>query len=184
MTPYAILFEQDEYSKVMGVTGEEKRKGLLSPAYLLGGFLAVAGIFVVIYLPLAVIFAKDQDGLFTFAVAALGGIIAGCALYYLRLKRGVQEMARLSLRDYKKLCRVVLKDEYMELTGEYARACLYYDEVEKIDCRGDYLTVYFKNSYDPLCLSRYSLKKGDFDTFLSVLRSKTPDGAQKKGGSR
>ena len=177
MIPYGIVIRENKIALQQSFVIWQRKFGLLKAGKFIKESFPVIFIIMTLSLIFFYIFDRNVDVfslLYTFALI----IVFSVSYFYLTAMKTIKQYAETAKE---KNIQLVLKDDVLEITTEFSKEEIPYDE---IDCcyEKDFLVtlIYDKNNF-PLSVSKTNFIKGDYDIFVSLLKEKIPGRYEKKG---
>lgn len=177
MIPYGIIIKQNKLVMQQSLVLWQKKFGLLSPGKFVSSAIPLLSIFAIIYCASTVIFEKDFSPVTLFIGIVMNmGFIA--VMMYLTAFKTVKEYAA-SFREEN--IQLVLTEDTLEITTEFSKEVIPYNEIDLCFEKNFLLTVITDKHSFPLSISKMHFIKGDYDTFVSLLKSKVSGRYEKRG---
>lgn len=179
MLPYGIIINQDRFSLQQAIMLWQRKFGIFKTKNILLFCIFPALLFSIIYA--FAILLLDKENSFT-------AIIIATVIYFVFLGIYIALTAIRSAKEFSASSKnirmqLVLKQEALEITTEYSREVIPYDEIAFCFEKNFLLTlIYDKNSL-PVAVAKMLIEKGDYETFVALLKSKIADRYEKKGES-
>ncbi len=177
MLPYGIIIKENRLTMQQAFMVWQKKFGILKPLQF------IKTVFLPLVFMAAVYFAASMflDKYFTVQSAlitvAIYAVFLGIYMYSAAIKT-VRDFA-VSSKDRR--VQIVFKDETVEIVTEFSKEVIYYAEIDLCYEKDFLLTLIFDRGNFPLSISKMNFEKGDYDTVVSILRSKLPGRYEKKG---
>ncbi len=177
MIPYGIIIKQNRIVMQQSLLFWQKRFGLLSPSKFIATAIPVLSVFAVIYSAATIIFESTFTPLNLFIGIAMNmGLLA--FLMYLTAVKTVKDYAATTKEENVQL---VLTEDTLEITTEFSKEVIPYNEIDLCFEKNFLLTVITDKNAFPLSISKMHFVNGDYDMFVSLLKSKVPGRYEKRG---
>lgn len=177
MIPYGIIIKQNRIVMQQSLIFWQKRFGFLSPGKFVASAIPLLSVFAVIYSAATVVFESGFTPLTLFIGIAMNmGLLA--FLMYLTAIRTVKEYAATTREEN---IQLVLTEDTLEITTEFSKEVVSYNDIDLCFEKNFLLTVITDKNTFPLSISKMHFLNGDYDTFVSLLKSKVPDRYEKRG---
>lgn len=174
MIPYGIVIKENRQALQKSCSLWQRKFGFLSfGRFIKESFLSLI-IMVAVFIALLVI--TDQDVTIVYA-GIVAVAITGFYLYS-AVVRTVRDFAQVTRE---KNIQLVLKEDTIEITTEYSRETVPYNEIFYCIEKDFIITLIIDKHSMPVSVPKMNVLKGNYDTFASLLRSKIADRYEKKG---
>lgn len=177
MLPYGIIIKQNRIAMQQSFTVWQKKYGILSPRKFISVSAFILTLFVIIFS--TVLFVTEKEfSLFFFASELVISFMIVASFMYLTAMKTVREYAT-SMKEER--IQLVLKEEALEITTEFTKEIIPYNELDFCFEKDFLLTLITDKNNFPLTVSKTGLEKGDYDTFCSLLKCRIPNKYEKRG---
>lgn len=177
MLPYGIIIRENRLTLQQSFIIWQRKFGFLKADKFLKISLPIILSIMALSLVFLFVFDKNID-IITLLYTLVLVIGFSASYFYLSAMRTVREYAE---NTKERRVQVVLKEEVLEITTDFSKEVIPYKE---IDCcfEKDFLVtlIYDKKSF-PLSIAKTNFEKGNYDVFVSLLKSKLPGRYEKKG---
>ena len=177
MLPYGIVIKQNRIVLQQSLTVWQRKYGLLKTSRFVVSAIPLVSVFAVLYSAAVIIFEKD----FSF-VSFAGGLAINMSflaiLMYVTALKTVREYAS-TVREEK--LQLVLKENVLEITTEFSKEVVPYEEIDLCYEKDFLLTLITDKNSFPVSVSKMNFVKGNYDIFVSLLKSRIPDRYEKRG---
>lgn len=177
MLPYGIVIKQNRLVLQQSLNLWQRKYGLLKPSRFIASSIPLISVFAIFYSVAAVVFEKDFS-----LVSFIGGLIINLALLaiimYTTAIKTVREYAATAKEEN---IQLVLKEEELEITTEFSKEVVPYGEIDLCYEKDFLLTVITDKNSFPISVSKMNFVKGNYDIFVSLLKSRIPDRYEKRG---
>lgn len=177
MLPYGIIIKQNRLVLQQSLTVWQKKYGLLRPEKFVFSAIPFVSVFAIVYAIVNVVFETSFSP-FTFFIGLFMNMGLVALLIYLTSLRTVREYA-LSTKEEN--VQLVLTEDALEITTEFSKEVVPYGEIDLCYEKNFLLTVITDKNAFPLSVSKMHFVKGNYDIFVSLLKSKIPDRYEKRG---
>ncbi len=177
MMPYGIIVKENRLTLQQSYVIWQKKFGMLRPGKFLKISFPVLLITVVLSMALQFVLQKQIDIVTLLTMLAVVSVFT--ALYlYVSAMRTVRQYAE-GVKE--KRVQLLLKENELEIMTEFSKEVIPYEEID-LCFEKDFLVtlIYDKNNF-PLSLSKVNFEKGNYDVFVSLLKSRIPGRYEKKG---
>ena len=177
MMPYGIIVKENRLTLQQSYVIWQKKFGMLRPGKFLKISFPVLLITVILSMALQFVLQKQIDIVTLLTMLAVVSVFT--ALYlYVSAMRTVRQYAE-SVKE--KRVQLLLKENELEIMTEFSKEVIPYEEID-LCFEKDFLVtlIYDKNNF-PLSLSKVNFEKGNYDVFVSLLKSRIPGRYEKKG---
>lgn len=177
MLPYGIIIKQNRLILQQSLTLWQRKFGLLRPGKFIASSLPLVCVFTVFY-SLAIVISEKEFSLMSLITGVVMNVVFVAFLMYLSAVKTVREYAAATKEEN---IQLVLKEDELEITTEFSRETVPYSEID-LCYEKDFIVTLItdKNSF-PLSISKMHFVKGNYDVFVSLLKSRLPDRYEKKG---
>lgn len=177
MIPYGIIIKQNRIMLQQSLLFWQKSYGILTPKRFVASAIPLLSVFAVVYCGTTVIFEKGFSLLELFTGIFMNmGFLA--FLMYLTAMKTVKDYAATA-REEK--IQLVLTEEALEITTEFSKEVVPYNEIDLCFEKNFLLTVITDKNAFPVCVSKMHVINGNYDIFVSLLRSKASARYVKRG---
>lgn len=176
MFPYGIVVKQNRSVFQQSLILWQKKYGILKMSKFIVSAILPVLLFFVSYVAVS-IFVDKEEMLSTLLVTSVFYCFFIGLFLYLTAMRAVRDFART---NDKKL-QIVLKDETLEVTTEFTKEVFPYSEIELCYEKNFLLTIICDSKSLPVAVSKVQVEKGNYDMFVSLLKSKVPGRYEKRG---
>lgn len=177
MLPYGIVFKQNRQTMQQALTVWQKKFGLLKADNIIKKSILPIVFFSVFYVSISVLVEKEYNVFYM-----LYGLFLNCGLIityiYLTAVKTVREYAQ-TVKESK--VQIVLKEDFMEITTKFSKEIIPYNEIELCFEKDFFLTVIYDRYSFPIPISKVFIEKGNYDIFISLLKSRVGNRYVKKG---
>lgn len=177
MLPYGVIIRENRLTMQQAFIVWQKKFGILKPSAFIKTVLFPLVMLSAVYFVGSMFLDKHFTVESAFITVAIYAVFLGIYMYSAALKT-VRDFAATS-KDRR--VQLVFKDEAMEIVTEFSKETVYYDEIDFCYEKDFLLTVIFDKGNFPLSVSKMNFEKGDYDTVVSIIRSKLPGKYEKKG---
>lgn len=179
MFPYGIVINQDRFSLQQAVILWQRKFGILKAKNIFIFCVLPAVVFSVIYA--SAILLLDKENSFTAIIIATVTYFVFLSIYIaLTAIRSVKEFSSSSKNTKMQL---VLKQEVIEITTEFSKEVIPYDEIAFCFEKNFLLTLIYDKNSIPVAVAKMLIEKGDYEIFVALLKSRIADRYEKKGES-
>lgn len=180
MQPYGIILKEDKFELQESYLIWQKKFGILKISTFIKSVVLPVSVFSVLLFILTIISDKMKNDVNIEASLAVTAVYGLFFMYY------VYGTAKRTVKGFTgnpkgRRVQVVLKEDTMEILTEYSKEIIYYEEIELCYEKNFILTVIYDKGTFPLTISKMSVEKGDYNTFISMLEHRIPEKYQKKG---
>lgn len=177
MLPYGIIIKQNRAAMQQSVSLWQKKFGILN----FGRFLKISFpsilIFSAISIALQLLTQKEENPLTTVIMLI---IICSFTVAYMYIS-AMRTVKQYSENVKEKRVQLVLKEETLEITTEFSKEIIPYSEIDYCYEKDFLVTLMYDKKNFPISLSKVNFEKGNYDVFVSILKSKIPDRYEKRG---
>ena len=177
MIPYGVIIKQNRIVMQQSLLFWQKRFGLLSPSKFVASAIPLLSVFAVVYSTATAAFERDFSvvGLFIGILMNMGFI---AFLMYLTAVKTVKDYAATAREEN---IQLVLTEDTLEITTEFSKEVVPYNEIDLCFEKNFLLTVITDKNAFPLSVSKMHFVNGDYDIFVSLLKSKVSGRYEKRG---
>ncbi len=177
MIPYGIVIRENRLALQQSYVIWQRKFGFLKADKFLKISLPIILLIMILSLVFLFAFEKQIDiiSLLYTLVLVLGFSVS---YFYLSAMRTVKEYGE-NIKERR--VQLVLKDEVLEITTEFSKEVIPYEEIDLCFEKDFLVTVIYDKNNFPVSVSKTNFEKGDYDVFVSLLRSKLPGKYEKRG---
>ena len=177
MIPYGIVIRQNKIVMQQSLILWQKKYGLLRPGKFIASAIPFISAFIVILSAAVMLFQKSVS-----PVTAIGGVIFNTGIIalmmYFTAMKTVREYAATTREEN---IQLVLTEDALEITTEFSKEIIPYGEIELCYEKNFLLTIITDKNAFPISVSKMHFLKGNYDTFVSLLKAMLPDRYEKRG---
>lgn len=177
MIPYGIIIKQNRIIMQQSLVIWQKKFGLLKPSKFIATAVPLICLFTVMF---SVVSYFTSTGL-TPAIFA-GELILNtaliCVFIFLSAVKTVREYAA-AMKEEK--IQLVIKEDVLEITSEFSKIIVPYEDIAFCFEKDFVVTLMCDKNTFPVAISKMHFIKGDYDTFVSLLKSRLPGKYEKRG---
>lgn len=177
MIPYGIVIKQNRIVLQQSLLLWQKKYGLLKMSKFVASAIPLLSLFAIAVCAATVLLEKSFSAFDIFSGILMNMLLVAFIMYTTALKT-VKDYAAATKEEN---IQLVLKEECIEITTEFSKETIPYDEIELCYEKNFLLTLITDKNAFPLCVSKMHFVKGDYDTFVSLLKSRLPHKYEKRG---
>jgi len=177
MIPYGIIIKQNRIVMQQSLLLWQKRFGLLSPSKFVASSIPLLSAFAVVYSIATVVFESSFSPIALFT-GILMNMVLLAFLMYLTAVKTVKDYAATTREEN---IQLVLNEDTLEITTEFSKEVVPYNEIDLCFEKNFLLTVITDKNAFPLSISKMHFVNGEYDMFVSLLKSKVPGRYEKRG---
>ncbi len=177
MLPYGVIIRENRLTMQQAFIVWQKKFGFLKITTFLKSIFFPLVVLAAIYFAGSMFLDKEFSIEVGIISTALYAVFLGIYMYTAVIKT-VRDFAASS-KDRR--VQLVLKEETVEIVTEFSKEIIYYDEIDFCHEKNFLLTLIFDKGNFPISISKMNFEKGDYDTFVEILKNKIPGRYEKKG---
>ncbi len=177
MTPYGIIIKQNRIVMQQSLILWQQRFGLLSPSKFVVSAIPFISVFAVVYGIVTVLFEES----FSMTALFIGIVMNMVFLAFLMYLTAVKTVKEYAATVREENIQLVLTEDTLEITTEFSKEVVPYNEIALCFEKNFLLTVITDKSAFPLSVSKMHFVNGNYDMFVSILKSKVHGRYEKRG---
>lgn len=177
MIPYGIIIKQNRIIMQHSLVIWQKKFGLLKPSKFIGTAVPLICLFTVMFSAVSY-FTSTGITPAIFVGELLMNVALIGSLMFLNGIKTVREYAA-AMKEEK--LQLVLKEDVLEITTEYSKEIVPYEDIALCFEKDFVVTLMCDEKSFPVAISKMHFEKGDYNIFVSLLKSKLPGKYEKRG---
>lgn len=177
MLPYGVIIRENRLTMQQAFLVWQKKFGILNAKKFISSSALPLLFLTVVYFVGTMLLDKKPAAEIALYSAIIYGIFLGIFMYTSAMKT----VRDFSVSAKERRVQLVLKEETVEIVTDFSKEIIYYDEIELCYEKNFLVTLIFDKGNFPLSISKVNFEKGDYDIFVSLLKSKIPGKYEKRG---
>lgn len=177
MLPYGIVIKQNRIVMQHSLLIWQKKYGLLKPSKFIRTALPYICLFTVIFSVVSFFTSGEITPLMFIGELALNTALISSYMF-LNAVKTVREYSA-SMKEEK--IQLVLKEDVLEITTEFSKEIVPYEDIALCYEKDFVVTVICDKNNFPIAVSKMHFIKGNYDVFVSHLKSRLPHIYEKRG---
>lgn len=177
MLPYGIIIKQNRIIMQNSLVIWQKKFGILKPSKFLGTAVPLICAFTVLFSAVSYFTSEGLTPLMFVSELLLNAVLI-VTFMLLNAIKTIREYAATMKEDR---IQLVLKEDVIEITTEFSKEVVPYEKID-LCFEKNFVVVLMCDKYSfPIAISKMHFEKGNYDVFVSHLKSKLPGKYEKRG---
>lgn len=177
MLPYGVIIRENRLTMQQAFMVWQRKFGYLKPTTFISCTILPLIVLVAIYIVGSLFLDKESS----IEVSLVSGVLYAILLAAYMYTTVIKTVKDFTVTSRDRRVQLVLKEEAIEIVTDFSKETVFYDEIDLCYEKNFLVTLIFDKGNFPLSISKMHFERGDYDTFVEILRNKLPGKYEKKG---